>query len=81
MIRPKKIKKSFQLPCDEIWNNDLIARVFGVGACTWVLVIKNGKESKAALRIADDVLIALLKGNKLDINSIFKKDYSTKEVI
>ena len=56
-----------------IGNDDCIARAFGVGACTWVFGIKNGKESKEALKIADEVLIALLKGNKLDINSILKK--------
>ena len=44
-----------------IGNDDCIARAFGVGACTWVFGIKNGKEPKEALRIADEVLIALLK--------------------
>ena len=77
----KKIEDSFKLPCDEIGNDDCIARAFGVGACTWVFGIKNGKESKEALKIADEVLIALLKGNKLDINSIFEKDGSIKERI
>ena len=77
----KKIEESFKLPCDEIGNDDCIARAFGVGACTWVFGIKNGKESKEALRIADGVLIALLKGNNLDINSIFEKDGFIKEGI
>ncbi len=63
-IRPKKIEESFKLPRDEIGNDDCIARAFGVGACTWVFGIKKGKESKEALRISDEVLIALLKGNK-----------------
>ena len=31
--------------------------------------------------IADEVLIALMKGNNLDINSIFEKDGSIKETI
>ena len=77
----KKIEESFKLPCDEIGNDKCIARAFGVGACTWVFGIKNGKDSKEALRIADGVLIALLKGNNLDINSIFEKDGSIKETI
>ena len=47
-------------------------RVFG---------INYEKDSKEVLRIADDVLIALLKGNNLDINSIFEKDGSIKETI
>ena len=77
----KKIEESFKLPCDEIGKDDCIARAFGVGACTWVFGIKKGKESKEALRISDEVLIALLKGNKLDINSIFEKDGSIKKGI
>ena len=77
----KKIEESFKLPCDEIGNDECIARSFGVGACTWVFGIKKGKELKEALRIADEVLIALMKGNNLDINSIFKKDGSIKEAI
>ena len=77
----EKLEKSFRLPCDEIGNDDCIARVFGVGACTWIFGIKNGKEPSDALRIADQVLIALLKGNNLDINSAFNKDGSIKENI
>jgi len=77
----KKIEDSFKLPCDEIGNDDCIARAFGVGACTWVFGLNKGKESGEALRIADSVLIALMKGNNLDINSIFEKDGSIKEGI
>ena len=77
----EKLEKSFRLPCDEIGNDDCIARVFGVGACTWIFGIKNGKEPSDALRIADQVLIALLRGNNLDINSAFNKEGSIKENI
>ena len=77
----KKIEESFKLPCDEIGNDDCIARAFGVGACTWVFGLNKGKESGEALKIADSVLIALMKGNNLDINSIFEKDGSIKEGI
>ena len=70
----KKIEEAFRLPCDEIGNDDCFARAFGVGACTWVFGIKNGKEPSAALRLAAQVLIAVLKGNNLDINSAFNKE-------
>ena len=46
----------------------------GMGACTWIFGITKGTEPDKALRIADQVLIALLKGNKLDINSAFNED-------
>ena len=77
----KKIEESFRLPCDEIGNDDCIARAFGVGACTWIFEINKDKETDEALRIADQVLIALLKGNELEINDIFDKDGSIKKNI
>mgnify|MGYP005692814873 FL=1 len=70
----KKIEKSFRLPCDEIGNDDCISRALGVGACTWVFGINKDKDSAEALKIADNVLIALLKGNNLDLKSMLEKD-------
>ena len=37
----KKIEESFRLPCDEIGNDDCIARALGVGACTWIFGINK----------------------------------------
>ena len=70
----KKIEESFRLPCDEIGNDDCIARVLGVGACTWIFGINKDKEPAEALKIADTVLIALLKGNNLDLKSMLEKN-------
>ena len=70
----KKIEDSFRLPCEEIGNDDCVARALGVGACTWVFGINKDKEPGEALKIADAVLIALLKGNNLDLKSMFDKD-------
>ena len=70
----KKIEKSFRLPCDEIGNDDCIARALGVGACTWIFEINKDKETGEALKIAKNVLIALLKGNNLDLKSMLEKD-------
>ena len=77
----KKIEESFKLPCDEIGNDDCIARALGVGACTWIFGINKDKEPSEALKIADYVLIALLKGNDLDLKSMLKKDGLIKENI
>ena len=46
----------------------------GVGACTWVFGINKDKEPAEALKIADNVLIALLKGNYLDLNSMIENN-------
>ena len=70
----KKIEESFRLPCDEIGNDACIARALGVGACTWIFEINKDKETGEALKIADNVLIALLKGNNLDLKSMLEKD-------
>ena len=70
----KRIEESFRLPCDEIGNDDCIARALGIGACTWIFEINKDKETGEALKIADTVLIALLKGNNLDLKSILEKD-------
>ena len=70
----KKIEESFRLPCDEIGNDDCIARALGVGACKWIFGINKDKELAEALKIADTVLIALLKGNNLDLKSMLEKD-------
>ena len=43
--------------------------------------INKDKEPSEALKIADSVLIALLKGNKLDLKSMLKKDGLIKENI
>ena len=70
----KKIEESFRLPCNEIGNDNCIARALGVGACTWIFEINKDKETGEALKIADTVLIALLKGNNLDLKSMLEKD-------
>jgi len=70
----KKIEDSFRLPCDEIGNDDFIARALGVGVCTWIFGINKNKDPGEALKIADAVLIALLKGNNLDLKSMLEKD-------
>ena len=74
----KKIEESFKLPCDVIGNDDCIARALGVGACSWIFGINKDKEPGKALKIADQVLVALLKGNNLEISEIFEKDGSIK---
>ena len=70
----KKIEESFRLTCDEIGNDDCIARALGVGACASIFGINKDKEPAEALKIADTVLIALMKGNNLDLKSMLEKD-------
>ena len=76
-----KIEKSFKLPCSEIGNDQCLARAVAMGGCIYSFEINKGKGNEDALRKSDEVLIALLDGNDLDINNIFEKDGSIKNDI
>ena len=52
-----------------------------MGGCIDSFEINKGEDKEAALRKSDEVLIALLDGNNLDINNIFLKDGSIKSEI
>ena len=77
----KKIENAFRLPCDEIGSDNCIARSLGISGCTWMFQVRDGKKSKDALNISDEVFVALMKGNNLDINQMFDKDGSIKKII
>ena len=77
----RKIEESFKLPCSGIGNDQCLARVISMGGCIYSFEINKGKDNEAALRKSDEVLIALLDGNNLDINNIFAKDKSIKSEI
>ena len=77
----EKIENAFRLPCDEIGNDNCIARSLGISGCTWMFQVRDGKKSKDALNISDEVFVALMKGNNLDINQMFDEDGSIKKVI
>ena len=77
----EKIENAFRLPCDEIGSDNCIARSLGISGCTWMFQVRDGKKSKDALNISDEVFVALMKGNNLDINQMFDEDGSIKKVI
>ena len=77
----KKLEKGFTLPCNEIGNENCISRLIGVNACTFIFGINKGKNYKDAMRIADNVFIAVMKGNNLDVNDMFEKDGFIKKQI
>ena len=77
----EKIENAFRLPCNEIGSDNCIARSLGISGCTWMFQVKDGKKSKDALNISDEVFVALMKGNNLDINQMFDEYGSIKKVI
>ena len=74
----KKIENNFRLPCDEIGNDKCIARSIGIAACTLVFGIEANKELPESIKNSDLIFRALMKGNNLDVNSIFDKNLSIK---
>ena len=77
----KKIKENYRLPCNEIGKDKCIARSIGISACTFVYGIESNKSFQESLRNTDLIFRAIMKGNNLDVNSIFDKNNSIKKSI
>ena len=77
----EKIKEAFRLPCKDIGKDECISRALGIGACTWIFEVNRGVENVEALKTGDNILMALIKGNELDLNTMYEKDGSIKEAI
>ena len=74
----KKIEDNFRLPCEEIGDDKCIARSIGIAACTLVFGLEANKELAESIKNSDLIFRALMKGNNLDINSIFDENLSIK---
>ena len=77
----KKIENNYRLPCKEIGKDKCIARSIGISACTFVYGIESNQSFQESLRNTDLIFRALMKGNNLDVNSIFNKNNSIKKNI
>ena len=77
----KKIEDSYRLPCNEIGKDNCIARSIGISACTFVYGIEANQSFQESLRNTDLIFRAIMKGNNLDVNSIFDKNNSIKKPI
>ena len=74
----EKIKEAFRLPCKDIGKDECISRALGIGACTWIFEVNRGVENVEALKTGDSILMALVQGNELDLNTMYEKDGSIK---
>ena len=77
----KKIEDNFRLPCKEIGDDKCIARSIGIAACTLVFGIEANKGLPESIKNSDLIFRALMKGNNLDVNSIFDKNASIKDEV
>ena len=73
-----KIEDNFRLPCEEIGDYKCIARSIGIAACTLVFGLEANKELAESIKNSDLIFRALMKGNNLDVNSIFDENLSIK---
>ena len=80
-IDTEKIENAYKLPCNEIGSDNCIARSLGISACTWMFQVRDGMDTKDALPLSDEVFVALMKGNNLDINQMFEEDGLIKKNI
>ena len=74
----EKIKETFRLPCNDIGKDECISRALGIGACSWIFEVNRGIEHLKALQTSDDILLAIIEGNDLDLNNMFEEDGSIK---
>ena len=77
----KKIEDNFRLPCKEIGDDKCIARSIGIAACTLVFGIEANKGLPESIKNSDLIFRALMKGNNLDVNSIFDENASIKDEV
>ena len=77
----KKIEDNFRLPCEEIGDDKCIARSIGIAACTLVFGIEANKELAESIKNSDLIFRTLMRGNNLDVNSIFDKNLTIKEEV
>ena len=80
-VDTEKIENAYKLPCDEIGSDNGIARSLGISACTWMFQVRDGMNTKDALPLSDEVFVALMKGNNLDINQMFDENGLIKKTI
>ena len=52
-----------------------------MGRCIYSFEINKAKENEDALKKSDEILIALIDGNNLDINNMFENDRSIKMIL
>ncbi len=67
------------MPCEEIGDDKCIARTIGIASCTLVFGIEANKQLAESIKNSDLIFRSLMRGNNLDVNSIFDKNLTIKE--
>ena len=77
----KKIEDEFRLACDEYGQESCLARLVAMSGCTYVFSLNVGNNIQKSLNVADSLFSAMIKGNRLKIETMFNESGNIKKVI
>ena len=77
----KKIEDEFRLACDEYGQESCLARLVAMSGCTYVFSLNAGNNIQKSLKVADSLFAAMMKGNRLKIETMFNESGNIKKVI
>ena len=74
----RKLEKELSLPCSEFGEESCTARFIAMSACTFIFGINKGKPVGDSMDIADELFVAIMKGNKIKPISMFNENGDIK---
>ena len=77
----KKIEDEFRLACDEYGQESCLARLVAMSGCTYAISLNAGNNIQKSLNVADSLFAAMMKGNRLNIETMFNESGNIKKVI
>tara|TARA_B100001027_G_scaffold121993_1_gene84269 strand:+ start:643 stop:1128 length:486 start_codon:yes stop_codon:yes gene_type:complete len=77
----KKIEDEFRLACDEYGQESCLARLVAASGCTYIFSLNSGINIQKSLNVADSLFVAMMKGNRLKIETMFNESGNIKKVI
>ena len=77
----KKIEDEFRLACDENGQESCLARLVAASGCTYIFSLNSGNNIQKSLNVADNLFVAMMKGNRLKVETMFNESGNIKKVI
>ena len=77
----KKIEDEFRLACNEYGQECCLARLVAASGCTYIFSLNSGNNIQKSLNVADSLFVAMMKGNRLKIKTMFNESGNIKKVI
>ena len=77
----KKIEDEFRLACNENGQESCLARLVAASGCTYIFSLNSGINIQKSLNVADSLFVAMMKGNRLKIETMFNESGNIKKVI